>query len=52
MKVPDRWVGPSTDVRKRKSLTNECLEELRSSARAKGRQLTEAERRVIVQKFS
>jgi hypothetical protein len=50
MQQPDRWLGPSTDVRKRKPLSNECLAALREAAADKGRMLKDEERAVIIQK--
>jgi hypothetical protein len=47
-----RWNGPSTDVRGRKTLSPEALAELHDAARSKKRPLTEAERIIILQKFS
>jgi hypothetical protein len=52
MKAPGRWVGPSTDLRNRKSLSPECLDALCQAAADKGRQLTDGERALIVKKFS
>jgi hypothetical protein len=49
--APGRWLGPNTDVRQRQTLSSECLAELGVVARTKGRQLTDAERAVIIQKF-
>jgi len=51
-KTPGRWAGPNTDIRGRKTLSSEALAELHDAARSKKRPLTEAERVVILQKFS
>ncbi len=50
--APDRWLGPNTDIRNRKSLSPECIDELRDVAHVKGRPLSQSERDIIVRKFN
>ena len=50
-KHSQRWVGPNTDRRAYKPLSNECLAAMREVAAAKGRPLTDAERAGIMAKF-
>ena len=51
-KAPDRWLGLSTDISKRKPpLSKECLAAFVDEARAKGRMLTDDERAAIIKKF-
>ena len=51
MNAPERWVGPSTDIRNRKPLSSECLAALSEAATTAGRQLKDEERAVILKKF-
>ena len=50
--APSRWLGPNIDIRNRKSLSPECIDELRDLAHVKGRPLSQLERDTIVRKFS
>jgi hypothetical protein len=51
MEHSQRWLGPNTDRRAYKPLSNECLAALREAAASARRPLTDAERTAITAKF-